>query len=71
MSTDRTSVCDTEHETCVVCNKGLRPGDALAKLHQSGNTLPICCPLCLEAYLDDPDLYLTRFTQRAVTGSAA
>lgn len=39
-----------EGETCVVCGKGLRPGEALATMHQEGRKLPICCPLCLEAY---------------------
>jgi predicted RNA-binding Zn-ribbon protein involved in translation (DUF1610 family) len=36
-------------DSCIVCGKGLRPGEALAKMHQGESKLPICCPLCLEA----------------------
>jgi hypothetical protein len=69
MSIEGTIGCVNEHETCVVCGKQLRAGDALAKLHQNGNTLPICCPLCLEAYLQDRELYLTRSARRTVIGA--
>lgn len=55
-----------EGETCVVCGKGLRPGEALATLHQEGRKLPICCPLCLEAYQKDPKPYLERLARRAL-----
>lgn len=51
-------------EMCVVCGKGLRPGETLATLHERGSKLPICCPLCLEAYRKDPKLYLTRLAER-------
>lgn len=53
-----------EGETCVVCGKGLRPGEALATMHQGGSRLPICCPLCLEAYQQDPKPYLERLARR-------
>jgi len=53
-----------ESETCVVCGKGLRSGEALATLHQDGRRLPICCPLCLEAYQRDPKPYLERLALR-------
>jgi hypothetical protein len=51
---------------CIVCGKGLRPGEALAKMHQGESKLPICCPLCLEAYQKDPQPYLDRFAKRAL-----
>lgn len=51
-------------ETCVVCGKGLRPGEALATMHRDGHRLPICCPLCLEAYQQDPKPYLERLARR-------
>lgn len=53
-----------ESEMCVVCGKRLHPGEALATLHQIGSKLPICCPLCLEAYRKDPKPYLTRLAER-------
>jgi hypothetical protein len=53
-------------ESCIVCGKGLRPGEALATLYQSGSKLPICCPLCLEAYQKDPKPYLERLAKRAL-----
>ena len=43
-----------------------RPGEALAKMHQGESTLPICCPLCLEAYQKDPQPYLDRLAKRAL-----
>jgi hypothetical protein len=55
-----------EGETCVVCGKGLRPGEALATMHQEGHKLPICCPLCLEAYQKDPKPYLERLARRSL-----
>jgi hypothetical protein len=53
-------------DSCIVCGKGLRPGEALAKMHQGESKLPICCPLCLEAYQKDPQPYLDRFAKRAL-----
>lgn len=66
MSIEDTIGCRDEGETCVVCGKGLRPGEALAKLHQGGHQLPVCCPLCLEAYQNDPKPYLERMAKRAL-----
>lgn len=55
-----------EGETCVVCGKGLRSGEALATMHQEGRKLPICCPLCLEAYQQDSKPYLERLARRTL-----
>ena len=66
MSIEDTIGCRDEGETCVVCGKGLRPGEALAKLHQGDKTLSVCCPLCLEAYQNDPKPYLERLAKRAL-----
>lgn len=54
-----------EDETCIVCGKGLRSGEVLATMHQDGRKLPICCPLCLQAYQQDPKPYLERLAKRA------
>jgi ribosomal protein L24E len=67
MSIEDTIGCRDEGETCVVCGKGLRPGEALATMHQDGRKLPICCPLCLEAYQNDPKPYLERMAKRALS----
>lgn len=32
-------------------------------MHESGSKLPICCPLCLEAYQKEPKLYLERLAK--------
>ncbi len=53
-------------DTCIVCGKALRPGEALANMPQGESKLPICCPLCLEAYQKDPQPYLERFAKRAL-----
>ncbi len=66
MSIEDTIGYSGEEETCIVCGKGLRPGEALATLHQSDTKLPICCPLCLEAYQKDPQPYLERLAKRAL-----
>lgn len=66
MSIEDTIGCGNEGETCVVCGKGLRPGEALAKIHEGESKLPICCPLCLEAYEKDPKPYLERLVKRTV-----
>jgi hypothetical protein len=55
-----------EGPTCVVCGKALRPGEALATMHRDGHKLPICCPLCFEAYQADPKQYLERLAKRAL-----
>lgn len=53
-----------EGDICVVCGKALKSGEALATMHNSGSKLPICCPLCLEAYQKDPKPYLERLAKR-------
>ena len=63
MSLEDTIGYGDEGGTCVVCGKGLRPGEALATLHAEGRKLPICCPLCLEAYQKDPKPYLERLAK--------
>jgi hypothetical protein len=35
-------------------------------MHQGESKLPICRPLCLEAYQKDPQPYLDRFAKRAL-----
>ena len=64
MSIEDNIGCGEEGKTCIVCGKGLRPGEALATIHQTGSKLPICCPLCLEAYQKDPKSYLERLARR-------
>ncbi len=66
MSIEDTIGYREEGETCVVCGKGIRPGEALAKLHHGESKLSICCPLCLEAYEKDPQPYLDRLAKRTL-----
>jgi ribosomal protein L24E len=66
MSIEDTIGYSDEGESCAVCGKGLRPGEALATLHQDGRKLSICCPLCLKAYQNDPRQYLERLAKRAL-----
>ncbi len=55
-----------EGDTCVVCGKGIKPGEALATMHEGESKLPICCPLCLEAYQKDPKPYLERLAKQTL-----
>ncbi len=55
-----------EGETCVVCGKALKPGEALAVMHEGDRRLPICCPLCMDAYQNDPKPYLERLAKQAL-----
>ena len=55
-----------EGETCVVCGKRLKAGEALAKLREGENKLSICCPLCMEAYRADPKPHLERLAKRTL-----
>ena len=66
MSIEDTIGCQNEGETCVVCGKAIRPGEALAKLHPGETTLSICCPLCLETHQKDPKPYLQRLAKRTL-----
>lgn len=66
MSIEDTMGYQHDGEICVVCGKALGPGEALAKIHQGGSKLPICCPLCLEAYEKEPKLYLERLARRTL-----
>jgi hypothetical protein len=56
-----------EGQSCAVCGKALRPGEALATMHVAGHKLPICCPLCLETYQADPKQYLERLLKLTLT----
>ena len=64
MSIEDTIGYQDEGAACVVCGKGLRPDEQLAVMHQGENRLPICCPLCLDAYQADPKQYLERLARR-------
>ena len=66
MSIEDTIGCKHEGDACVVCGKALGPGEALATLHKGETKLPICCPLCLEAYQQDPQPYLERLARRGL-----
>ncbi len=55
-----------EGDTCVVCGKGMKPGEELAVRHEGDRKLPICCPLCLEAYQEDPKPYLERLAKQTL-----
>jgi len=66
MSIEDTIGYQNEGETCIVCGKGLKPGEALATMHQDGSKLPICCPLCFESYQKDPHPYLERLAKRTL-----
>ena len=65
MSNEDTIGYQNEAETCIVCGKGLRRDEAIAYMHHEGMRLPICCPLCLEAWQKDPNPYLERLAKRA------
>jgi hypothetical protein len=64
MSIEDTIGYQDPSNSCVVCGKGLRPGEALATMHEGETKLPICCPLCLEAYQKDPKFYLERLAKQ-------
>lgn len=66
MSIEDTIGSQDDRQICVVCGKGLEPGEALATMHKSGSKLPICCPLCLEAYQIDPNPYLERLAKQTL-----
>ena len=66
MSIEDTLDYRNEGETCVVCGKTIHPGEALATLHEGASKLPICCPLCLEAYQKDPGPFLERLAKRTL-----
>ncbi len=53
-----------EGNVCIVCGKGLKPGDAFVKLHEGETKVPLCCPLCFETYQKDPNPYLERWAQQ-------
>ncbi len=55
-----------EGDTCVVCGKALKPGEALATMHEGESKLLICCPLCFEAYQKDPHPYLERLAKQTL-----
>jgi len=68
MSIEDTIGYQSDETICVVCGKGLKPGEALATMHEKGSKLPICCPLCLESYQKNPKFYLERLAKRIVVG---
>lgn len=66
MNADYPTGADRGEDVCVVCGKGLRPGEALARLPSGTSKLPICCPLCLEAYQQDPTRYLEQLARQTL-----
>ena len=64
MSIEDTIGYHGDQNVCIVCGKALKPGEVLATLHEGGSKLPLCCPLCLEAYEKNPQPYLERFAKQ-------
>lgn len=44
---------------CIVCEKTLRQGQETARLKDGEMWVILCCPLCLSAYQEKPEFYLS------------
>ena len=66
MSVEDTIGFLNDGESCLVCGKSLKAGEALVAMRQGESRLPICCPLCLEAYQKDPNPYLERLAKQTL-----
>jgi len=60
-SSDSTPGQGAGEQVCVVCGKDLSDTRPTAVLYVEGRALPVCCPLCFEAYQKSPK----RFADRA------
>lgn len=68
MNIEDTIGYQSDETICIVCGKGLKPGEALATLHKEGSKLPICCPLCFETYQQNSKFYQERLARRILIG---
>ena len=59
MNFDATNV-DLETVQCVVCEKEITNGKWTARVKHGDRMVAVCCPLCLEAFETNPDLYARR-----------
>ena len=60
MSIEDTIGFQHEIPTSVVCGKNLQGDHVFARINHKGTMVNLCCPLCLEAFQNDPAPYMGR-----------
>jgi hypothetical protein len=60
MSVEDTIGYQTEVEACVVCGKNVQGGGGFSRIKHGERMVSLCCPLCLETFQSDPQLYMKR-----------
>lgn len=58
MSTDDMIGSQDETNCCAVCRKSVAGGKGYAHINHGNEMLPLCCPLCLETFQQNPALYV-------------
>ena len=59
MNFDATNM-DAEFVQCVVCEKEITGGKWSARIKNGNRMVALCCPLCLETFEANPDIYVRR-----------
>ena len=70
MNFDATNM-DTESVQCIVCEKEITGGKWTARIKHGERMVALCCPLCLETFEANPDIYMRRFMTVELLRSAA
>jgi hypothetical protein len=58
------TVAEGERDSCIVCQKPVRYGTGFAHIKEDGKMVTLCCPLCMETFQRNPQLYLLRLRAR-------
>ena len=61
---------DAESVQCVVCEKEITGGKWTARIKHANRMVALCCPLCLETFEANPDVYVRRFETLELLHSA-
>jgi hypothetical protein len=59
MNFDATNM-DAEFVQCLVCEKEITGGKWAARIRHGNRMVALCCPLCLETFETNSDLYVRR-----------
>ena len=62
---------DCESVQCVVCEKEIMNGKWTARIKHGERMVALCCPLCLETFEENPEVYVRRLETLELLRSAS
>ena len=62
---------EVEFVQCAVCEKAITGGKWFARIRNGGRVVALCCPLCTEAFEENPRPYIRRIETYALMSAGS